>query len=201
MGIQAYKHTGLYEVSPGSQLHHNCDIYDLWHLQCLQTFWFCDGDSVILVRSLTSCGFLFLLSFPTWAIWMEHPYPLTHRVSESWTLYWVESGCAFNIYWKSGTRHSTRGYKTLSGSSIEQAAEELTAPFLCGFYISGWLFLQTHLLFRACLLHECWGHYGHQGHGALGAWDWWSCMLLNCLSHALDPLIWGPPSWIWNQIV
>lgn len=99
---------------------------------------------------LNSCGFLFLLSFPTWAVWMEHPYPPTPRVSESWTLYWVESGCAFNICWKSETSHSIRAYKKLSGSSLAQAAEELMAPFLCGFSISGWLSTQTHLLFRAC---------------------------------------------------
>lgn len=89
--------------------------------------------------SLTSCGFLFLLSFPAWAVWMEHAYPLTPRVSESWTLYWVESVCAFNICFKSETPHSTRAYKKLSGSSLAQAAEEPMAPFLCGFSISGWL--------------------------------------------------------------
>lgn len=99
---------------------------------------------------LTSCSFLFLLSFPTWAVWMEHLYPLTPRVSENWTLYWVESGYAFNICWKSETPHSTRAYKKLSSSSLAQAAEELTTPFLCGFSISGWLYAQTHLLFRAC---------------------------------------------------
>lgn len=144
---------------------------------------------------LTSCGFFFLLSFPAWAVWMEHAYPLTPRVSESWTLYWVESVCAFNICFKSETPHSTRAYKKLSGSSLAQAAEEPMAPFLCGFSISGWL-----PLFRACS-HECWDHYGHQGHWTLGTWDWWSGVLLNSLSHALDPLIWGTSSWIWNQIV
>lgn len=151
---------------------------------------------------LTSCGVLFLLSFPTWAVWMEHLYPLTPRVSESWTLYWVESGYAFNICWKSETPHSTRAYKKLSSSSLAQAAEELTTPFLCGFSISGWLSAQTHLYSSELVLsHEYWYHYGHQGHCALRAWDWWSGVLLNNLSHALDPLIWVPPSWIWKQIV